>query len=277
MARVTVGRENSAPIELHYEDHGQGRPVVLIHGWPASGRSWERQLPALVDGGHRVITYDRRGFGESSQPWTGHDYDTLTRDLRHLLTALDLDDVVLVGFSMGGGEVARYLGTYGSDRVSAAVFVAAVPPCLGRTADTPEGVDPSVFEEIQAGLAKDRPGCLTSFLRNFYNADVLGGSRISEDDLRAAWAIAVGASAKATSDVVGIWGTDFRADLRRVDVPVLVVHGDADRIVPKSLTGDRMSAYVSDVEYVVVADAPHGLLWTHADEVNQALLAFLRR
>ena len=276
MATVTVDSEHSAPIDLYYEDHGTGDPVVLIHGWPLSGRSWEKQVPALIGAGYRVVTYDRRGFGESSKPWTGYEYDTLARDLDRLLTKLDLRNVTLVGFSMGGGEVARYLGRYGAERVRRAVFVSAVTPYLLKAADNPAGVDLGVFDGIRAALNGDRPAFLSAFFQNFYNADLLLGTRISDDLLRLSWNIAAGASPKGTHDLVGAWGTDFRADLARVTVPTLIIHGDADRIIPFEVAGKRMPALIKGSRLVVIKGGPHGLNWTHADELNQALLEFLR-
>src|SRR5512147_218463 len=224
---ITVGQENSSSIELYYEDHGAGTPVVLIHGWPLSGASWEKQVAALLAAGHRVITYDRRGFGRSSQPSVGYDYDTFAEDLNRLLTALDLRDVALVGFSMGGGEVARYLGTHGSDRVRKAVFIAGVPPFLLKTPDNPAGVDGSVFDGIKQAIAADRLAFLAEFLKNFYNVDVLRGTRISDQVVQQSWNVAAGASAKGSLDCVTAWYTDFRKDLPKIDVPTLVIHGDA--------------------------------------------------
>jgi len=276
MATITIDSENGASIDIYYEDHGTGDPVVLIHGWPLSGRSWEKQVPALIKAGYRVITYDRRGFGDSSKPWTGYEYDTLARDLDGLLTKLDLRNVTLVGFSMGGGEVARYLGTHGSGRVRRAVFVSAVTPYLLKAADNQVGVDLGVFDGIRAALEGDRPAFLSAFLQNFYNADVLRGTRLSDDVLRLSWTIAAGASPKGTHDLVAAWGTDFRADLGRVTVPTLIVHGDADRIVPLEVSGGRMPALVKGSRLVVVKGGPHGLNWTHAEELNHALLDFLR-
>jgi pimeloyl-ACP methyl ester carboxylesterase len=275
MAVITVDRENSTPIDLYYEDHGSGDPVVLIHGWPLSGRSWEKQVPALVGAGYRVITYDRRGFGESSKPWTGYEYDTLARDLDRLMNKLDLRNVTLVGFSMGGGEVARYLGTYGAGRVHRAAFVAAVTPYLLKAADNPAGVDLGVFDGIRAALNGDRLAFLSTFFQNFYNADVLRGTRLSDDVLRLSWTIAAGASPKGTHEVVAAWGTDFRADLARITVPTLIVHGDADRIVPLEVAGWRMPALVKGSRLLVIKGGSHGLSWTHAEELNQALLEFI--
>jgi non-heme chloroperoxidase len=275
MPYITVGEENSGPIDLYYEDHGSGRPVVLIHGWPLSGASWEKQIPVLLDAGFRPITYDRRGFGQSSKPTSGYDYDTLAGDLHTILTKLELRDVALVGFSMGGGEVARYLGTYGSERVNKAAFIAAIPPFLLKTPDNPEGVDGAVFEAIMASIVKDRPALLAQFLADFYNVDVLGGQRISDEVVRANWNVAVGASARGTHDCVPSWGTDFRDDLARIDVPTLVVHGDSDRIVPLAASGARIARAVTGARMVVIEGAPHGLNWTHADGLNGELLDFL--
>ncbi len=276
MSKITVGQENSAPIELYYEDHGAGKPVVLIHGWPLSGASWEKQVSALLGAGHRAITYDRRGFGKSSQPGTGYDYDTFAQDLDKIMTRLDLRNAALVGFSMGGGEVARYLGAYGSDRVSKAVFISAIPPYLLKTADNPDGVDGTVFEGIKKALVADRPAFLSEFLNNFYNLDELGGKRISNQAVHLSWMVAVGASPRGTLECVSAWGTDFRKDLAGIKVPTLVIHGDGDRILPIAATGTRIHEEIKGSRLVVVAGGPHGLLWTHADNVNSALLKFLK-
>jgi non-heme chloroperoxidase len=275
MPYVTVGQENTGNIELYYEDHGSGKPVVLIHGWPLSGASWEKQTAALLAAGYRVIAYDRRGFGQSSKPSTGYDYDTFAGDLQKLLTKLNLSDCALVGFSMGGGEVARYLGTYGSERVTQAVFIASVPPFLLKTANNPEGVDGSVFEGIKKAIVADRPAFLSAFLANFYNVDVLGGKSISDQVIQYNWNVGVGASAKGTLDCVSAWVTDFRNDLPRVDVPALVIHGDADRILPLAASGARTQKLVKGARLVVVEGGPHGLTWTHAEKVNRELLDFL--
>ena len=276
MPYLTVGKENSGSIDLYYEDHGSGKPVVLIHGWPLSGRSWEKQLLALLEAGYRVVTYDRRGFGDSSKPTSGYDYDTFAADLHALITKLDLRDAALVGFSMGGGEVARYLGTHGSERVRKAAFLAAIPPFLLKSADNPEGVDGGIFDGIKKGIAADRPAFLSGFLSNFYNVDVLKGKRISDEWVRLSWNIAAMASPKATLDCVSAWLTDFRKDLAKIDVPTLVLHGDSDRIVPLEASAKRTHEAVKGSRYVVVKDGPHGLNWTHADEVNRALLDLLR-
>ena len=276
MPYINVGNENSSPIDIHYDDVGTGRPIVLSHGFPLSGRSWEKQIPPLLDAGFRVIAYDRRGFGNSSQPSVGYDFDTFASDLNCLLTELDLHDVVLCGFSMGGGEVARYLGTYGADRVQAAVFVSSLPPFLLKTPETPNGFDRSVFEGLQAAIAADRFAYLTAFYNDFYNLDVLLGARVSEEAVRDSWNVAAGASPIATWACPATWQTDFREDLRKIDVPTLVVHGSADRVLPIEASSARTHEIVKDSRYVVIDDAPHGCLWTHADEVNRALLEFIR-
>jgi pimeloyl-ACP methyl ester carboxylesterase len=276
MPDIYIGKENTSPIDIHYDDVGTGPPIVLIHGFPLSGRSWEKQIPPLLNAGFRVVTYDRRGFGNSSQPSVGYDYDTFASDLNRLLTELDLHDVVLGGFSMGGGEVARYLGTYGPDRVRAAVFMSSIPPFLLKTPETPNGIDQSVFDDIQAAIAADRFAYLTAFYNDFYNLDVLLGERISEETVRDSWNVAAGASPIATWACPPTWHTDFRADLRKIDVPTLVVHGTADRILPIDATGARTHKMVKHSQFVVIDDAPHGCLWTHADEVNRALLEFIR-
>ena len=275
MPTITVGKENSGNIDLYYEDHGSGNPVILVHGWPLSGAAWEKQVPVLLEAGHRVITYDRRGFGESSKPTTGYDYDTFAADLNKLVTTLNLQDAALVGFSMGGGEVARYLGTYGSKRVSKAVFIASIPPFLLKTADNPEGVDGGVFERIKKGIVADRLAFLSQFLSNFYNLDVLGGKLISDQAVQLSWNIGAGASPTGTLDCVSAWLSDFRNDLKKIDVPTLVVHGDADRILPLAATGKRTQEFVKGSKLVVVEGGPHGLTWTHAEKVNRELLAFL--
>jgi non-heme chloroperoxidase len=276
MPHVTVGQENSMPIDLYYEDHGSGSPVVLIHGFPLSGRAWERQERALLANGNRVITYDRRGFGKSSQPTTGYDYDTFAADLDKLVTTLDLRDFYLAGHSMGGGEVARYLGTYGSDRVKKAAIISGIPPFLLKTPENPLGVDKEVFDQIQDGLVADRLAFLTGWNQNFYNLDENLGTRISEEAVRDAWNTASAASPAGTIACVPTWGTDFRADLPKIDIPVLVLHGSADRVLPIEATGPRTHELISDSEYVVIQGAPHGLAWTHADEVNAELLRFFK-
>jgi non-heme chloroperoxidase len=275
MARVKVGVENGTDIELYYEDHGGGRPVVLIHGYPLNGRSWERQQRELLAAGYRAINYDRRGFGLSSQPATGYDYDTFAADLNALLDHLALADVDLVGFSMGTGEVTRYLGKYGSGRVRRAALLGAIPPFLLKTDDNPEGVERSVFDGIEAAIVADRYAYFKDFFDNFYNVDRLGGTRISDQAWQASFNVAAGASPYATFACVETWLTDFRADLARIDIPVLVVHGTEDRILPYEATAKRLPALVPGLKLVSVEGGPHNIGWTHPEEVNKALLEFL--
>jgi non-heme chloroperoxidase len=275
MATVTVGSENGNDIDLYFEDHGWGPPVVLIHGYPLNGRSWERQERALLAAGYRAINYDRRGFGLSSQPTVGHDYDTFAADLNALLEHLDLQDIVLVGFSMGTGEVTRYLGRYGSARVRKAALLGAIPPFLLQTDDNPEGVPAEVFEGIKAAVVKDRYAYFKDFFDNFYNVDVLSGSRISEQAWQASFNVAAVASPHASYACVDSWLTDFRGDLPKIDVPTLVVHGTEDRILPISATAARLPGLVDDLKLVTVEGGPHNIAWTHPDEVNKPLLEFL--
>src|SRR5579859_1053714 len=275
MPYVTVAKENSGNIDLYYEDHGSGKPVVLIHGYPLSGASWEKQTAALLTTGHRVITYDRRGFGKSSQPTSGYNYDTFAEDLGKLVTHLDLRDFSLVGFSMGGGEVVRYLGRYGSKGVSKAVIVSGVPPFLLKTTDNPEGVDGSVFEGIEKAIVADRYAFFTDFFKNFYNTDLLLGKRVSEEVVRASWNLAAGSSATASLACVPTWHEDFRKDLARIDVPTLVIHGDEDRIVPIASAGHRTAKLIKGARLLVIKGGPHCVPWTHAEEVNAELLSFL--
>ncbi|MFE9361030.1 alpha/beta fold hydrolase [Streptomyces olivaceoviridis] len=277
MGFVTVGRENSEAIELYYEDHGSGRPVVLIHGYPLNGHSWEKQERVLLEAGYRVITYDRRGFGRSSQPTVGYDYDTFAADLKVLLDHLDLRDVALVGFSMGTGEVTRYLGRYGSQRVARAALLGAIPPFLLKTEDNPEGVDGSVFEGIKEAVLKDRPAYFKDFLDNFYNVDMYAGTRISDQAWQNSFNVAVSASAWAAYACVDTWLTDFREDLPKIDVPTLLVHGDADRILPYENTAERLPGLIEDLTFVTVEGGPHNIAWTHPEEVNAALLEFLAK
>jgi pimeloyl-ACP methyl ester carboxylesterase len=277
MPKLTVGTENGNPIELHYEDYGAGMPVVLIHGWPLSGRSWENQVPALVEAGYRVITYDRRGFGNSSQPWGGYDYDTFAADLHTLLEDLDLREVTLVGFSMGGGEVARYLGAYGNDRVVKAVFAAAVPPYLYKSEDNPAGaLDDAAIAGFQLDVKSDRLAFLDGFTSAFFSAG--GQMKVSEAQREYAREIAAFASPKGTLDCITAFGrTDFRRDLEKVTVPTLVIHGDSDAIVPLEASGKRSAEAIDGSELVVIKGGPHGINASHAEEFNQALLDFLAR
>jgi pimeloyl-ACP methyl ester carboxylesterase len=276
MGSLNVGIENSTPIDLYYEDHGSGRPVVLIHGWPLSGRSWESQVPALVDSGHRVITYDRRGFGSSSQPWTGYDYDTLAADLNALLEHLDISEVTLVGFSMGGGEVVRFIGSYGTDRVAKAVLASAVPPYLYKSADNPDGaLDDATIAQFEGGVKTDRIGFIDGFITNFFSTD--GKTElVSEVQHIYNRLLATFASPKGTLDCIGAFGrTDFRSDVAAVNVPTMIIHGDSDLIVPFEASGKRSHEAIAGSRLVLIEGGPHGLNVTHADRFNRELLDFL--
>jgi non-heme chloroperoxidase len=277
MPYVVTGSETGTDIQIYYEDHGSGQPVVLIHGYPLDGHSWEKQVPVLLSAGYRVIAYDRRGFGRSAQPTVGYDYDTFASDLNALLEHLDLTDIVLVGFSMGTGEVTRYLSRYGSRRVAKAVMLGVIPPFLLKTPDNPEGVNQSVFDAQQAQIASDRYVYFKQFFDNFYNVDKLAPVRISTPAWQASFNVAAGASAFATHACVSTWLTDFRDDLPRIDVPTLVVHGTEDRILPYESTASRLPGLIKDLTLVTVEGGPHNIGWTHADEVNQAILEFLAR
>ncbi|MET9292246.1 alpha/beta hydrolase [Streptomyces sp. NPDC003077] len=278
MPYITVGQENTTDIDLYYEDHGSGQPVVLIHGYPLDGHSWERQSAALLDAGYRVITYDRRGFGQSGQPTTGYDYDTFAADLNTVLETLDLRDAVLVGFSMGTGEVARYLSTYGSGRIAKAAFLASLEPYMLKTDDNPDGVAPKeFFDGVVAAAKADRYAYYTAFFQDFYNLDENLGTRISEEAVRNSWNTAASGGFFAASAAPATWYTDFRADIPAIDVPALILHGTADRTLPIDGTARRFHQALPSATYVEIEGAPHGLLWTHAEEVNEALLAFLRK
>jgi non-heme chloroperoxidase len=284
MPRLTVGTENGHPIELHYTDQGAGAPVVLIHGWPLSGRSWEAQVPALVDAGYRVLTYDRRGFGQSSQPWTGYDYDTFAADLDGLLTQLDLTGVTLVGFSMGGGEVVRYISRFGTARVAKAVLASAVPPYLYKSDDNPDGgLDDATIEAFETGVRTDRPAFLDGFTADFFNAGGKGlldsrSGAVSEPMRQYALHLAEVASPKGTLDCIAAFGrTDFRGDVAAVTVPTLVVHGDSDAIVPFEVSGKRSHELIAGSELVVIEGGPHGVNASHPEQFNAALLDFLAR
>ena len=275
MAKFAVGAENGLPIELHYTDQGEGQPAVLIHGWPLSGRSWESQVPALIEAGYRVITYDRRGFGQSSQPWHGYDYDTFTADLAALIEHLDLRDAVLIGFSMGGGEVVRYLSRHGAERVSKVVLAAAVPPYLFKSDDNPDGgVDDDLLDSMIAGVKQDRMAFLDGFLDNFFRAGK--DMKVSPQQKAYAMSLLAVASPKATIDCITAFGrTDFRDDLTKVTVPTLVIHGDSDNIVPIEVSGQRTAAAIPGSVLVVLEEGPHGILVSHAQEWNAAVLEFL--
>ena len=278
MGHLTVGDENSTPIELYYEDQGAGQPVVLIHGYPLNGHSWERQTGDLLAAGYRVITYDRRGFGQSSKVGTGYDYDTFAADLNTLMETLDLRNVILVGFSMGTGEVARYVSRYGSDRVAKLAFLASLEPFLVARDDNPEGLPQKVFDGIEAAAKSDRYAWYTQFFSDFYNLEENLGSRISQEAVNGSWNVAISSAPVAAYAVVSSWIEDFRADVEAVrdsGKPVLILHGTADNILPIDATARRFRQSLPEAQYMEIEEAPHGLLWTHAAEVNAALRAFL--
>jgi non-heme chloroperoxidase len=273
---VNVGTENSAPIEIYYEDHGSGQPVVLVHGYPLDSSSWEKQSAVLLDAGKRVITYDRRGFGKSDKPTTGHDYDTYAADLSALVSALDLQDAVLVGFSMGTGEVARYLSRYGSHRVAKAVFIGPLQPFMLKTEDNPSGgMSQTDVDGMLDTIKADRYAFFTGFLQNFYNTDENLGTRISEEALRNSWQLATNISPYTSVWAVATWFTDWRADIDEIDVPTLIMHGTGDVNVPIDITSRVLAKMLPSATYIEIEGAPHGMLWTHGEEINKALLDFL--
>jgi non-heme chloroperoxidase len=276
MPYVSVGDENSASIDLYYEDHGSGPPVVLIHGYPLSGRAWDKQLPVLLNAGRRVITYDRRGFGKSSQPALGYDYDTFASDLAALMDRLDLKDAIIVGHSMGTGEVTRYLGTHGSARVAKGVLISPIPPFLLQADDNPEGLPGSLFEGFVKEAEADTPAWMKGFVDNFYNFDQLRGTLVSDQAWQASFDLAIAMSAIAAVACIPTWETDFRADLAKIDVPTMVIDGDADRVLPYEKTGKRLPGLIKETELVTIEGGPHGIAWTHTSQVNDALLQFMR-
>lgn len=280
MGQIISGNENSTPVELYYEDHGTGQAVVLVHGYPLDGNSWERQARVLLDAGYRVITYDRRGFGRSSKVGTGYDYDTFAADLDAVLETLDLRDVILVGFSMGTGELARYVTNHGHDRVAKLAFLASLEPFLVQRDDNPTGVPQEVFDGIAETARADRFAWFTQFYNDFYNLDENLGERISQEVVTASWNTATGSAPVAAYAVVPTWIEDFRGDVAAVRAsgkPALILHGTADRILPIDSTGRPFHAAFPEADYVEIDGAPHGLLWTHAEDVNQALLAFVQK
>jgi len=277
VAYITVATENTAQIKLFYTDQGSGQPVVLIHGFPLNGESWGRQFAALLDAGFRVIAYDRRGFGTSTKAGTGYDFDTFASDLNELINELDLENVILVGFSMGTGEIARYLARYGSQRIAKAAFLGSLEPYLLKTDDNPDGAGPQeYFDSVSESVKKDRYAFIGGFFKDFYNLDDYLGSRISKEALDASVQVANNAGNVAIVAAPLTWPTDFRADIPHIDVPALIVHGTADNILPIDVTARRFRELLPDAEYVEIEGAPHGMLLTHADEVNEALLAFVR-
>ncbi len=275
MSFIKVGQENSTPIEIYYEDHGSGSPVVLIHGWPLNGDAWEKQTAALLTAGYRVITYDRRGFGRSSKPGVGYNYDTFAADLDVVLKMLDLTGVSLVGHSMGTGEITRYIGKYGAKRLRKAVLIGTLGPYLVKAPDNPEGVDASVFEGIRAGIKADRPVAMMEFLKNFYSADGADGKLVSERVMQANWTVAIGASPIGTLACVDAWIEDSRKDIPRNDVPTMIIHGDDNRILPADATSRRQAKMIKGVKYVEIKGGSHGITWTRAEEINAELVKFL--
>jgi non-heme chloroperoxidase len=275
MSNVTVGRENTTPIELYYEDHGSGPAIVLLHGWPLDSRSWEPQLFPLLSAGYRVITYDRRGFGRSSRPTVGYDFDTLAADLDVLLTELDLHDATLIGFSLGTGELARYVGRHGTDRVKSLVFIESLAPSFEKSASNPNGVDEAGVAAVQQAILDDRFAWWTGLLGDFLNLDKYLGVRVSEETVRAAWDAGADASPYATWACPRTWLEDFAADIKGIDVPTLILHGTADRILSIDGQGRRMHEALPDAQYVEIEGGPHVMCVTHAAEVNRELLAFL--
>jgi non-heme chloroperoxidase len=274
MSFIKVGEENSLPIEIYYEDHGAGPPVVLIHGWPLNGDAWEKQTRALLAAGYRVITYDRRGFGRSSKPGIGYNYNTFAADLDILLNTLNLNDVSLVGHSMGTGEITRYIGKYGRKRLRKAVLIGTLGPYLLKAADNPDGVAASVFSEVRAGIRADRPAAIMEFLKDFYSVGGPDGKLVSERAIEANWTVAIGASPIGTLACVDAWVEDFRKDIARNDVPTMIVHGDDDRILPADATSRRQAKLIKDVKYVEIKGGSHGITWTRAEEINAALVGF---
>ncbi len=272
---IKVGQENSTSIELYYEDHGSGPPVVLIHGWPLNGDAWEKQTAALLAAGHRVITYDRRGFGRSSKPAIGYNYDTFAADLDAVLCALDLTGVSLIGHSMGTGEITRYIGKFGTRRLRKAVLIGTLGPYLVKAPDNPEGIDASVFSGLQAGIKADRPATMMQFLKNFYSVGGADGKLVSDLAIQANWTVAIGASPVGTLDCVDAWIEDFRNDIARNDLPTMMIHGDDDRILPADVTSRRQWKMIKGVKYIEIKGGSHGLPWTHAEEINAALVEFL--
>ncbi|MFC9919000.1 alpha/beta fold hydrolase [Agromyces binzhouensis] len=277
MTYVTVGRQNTTDIEIYYEDQGSGQPVVLIHGYPLDGHSWELQTKALLDAGYRVITYDRRGFGQSSKVASGYDYDTFAADLDALLEHLDLSETILVGFSMGTGELARYAKNHGHDRVAKFAFISSLEPFLLQTEDNPAGVPQAVFTGIAEAASTNRYAWYRQFYNDFYNLDENLGSRITQEVADAGWQVAIASAPIAAYAVVPSWLEDFREDVavvRSSGKPVLIVHGTHDRILPIDSTGRRFHESLPEARYIEVDGAPHGLLWTHSTEATAALLDF---
>ncbi|MGM0635143.1 MAG: alpha/beta fold hydrolase [Bacteroidota bacterium] len=272
----TTSLEKGEAIKLNVQDYGEGQPIILVHGWPLSHRMWEHQVPALIAEGFRVITYDRRGFGDSSKPWNAYTYDDFAKDLNDIINTLDLKDVILAGFSMGGGELARYVGNYGTDRLSKLMFISSVAPFMLETEDNPNGVDASVFEGMKEGIAKDRPGFFSEFGKNFVNLEK-NKERVSEAQVNYNWYVASSASRKATLDCVDAFGkTDFRADCKKINIPTIIIHGDDDAIVPFEVSGKKAAELIPDSKLEVVKGAPHGITFTHYKELNKLMIDFAK-
>ena len=277
MHYIEVGKENEATIDLHYQDHGTGKPIILLHGWPLSERSWEAQIPVLLANGYRVISYARRGFGESSKPATGYNYDTFAEDLHHIITKLNLTDITLVGFSMGTGEVARYISLYGDERIEKAVFISGILPALLKTESNQDGVEKKVFDDMIRKCIEDRPEFMHKFLTDFYSHGIIGRKAVSDEMIRFSWTLAMEASGIATVNCIDAWGEDFRDDVKKVQVPSLVIHGSGDKITPVDICGRRLKSMLPRCEYLEIDGGPHGLLASHAEEVNAALVRFLNK
>lgn len=275
MHYIEVGKDNSGSIDLHYQDYGSGKPVILLHGWPLNEQSWEAQIPVLLSSGYRVIAYTRRGFGESSKPEKGYDYDTFAADLHQVIIKLNLKDITLVGFSMGTGEVARYIANYGTERIEKAVFIAGILPALLKAENNPEGVDRSVFDEMIRQCIEDRPAFIAGFLKDFYSHAIAGRKAVSDEMIRFSWNLAMQASSLATVECIDSWLEDFREDIKKITVPSLVIHGSADKITPLKVCGARLKEILPGCQYLEIEGGPHGLLASHAEEVNKALVRFL--
>ncbi len=273
---TTKFEENSSKVNLYYEDYGKGQPVILIHGWPLSHRMWDNHITTLVSEGFRVIAYDRRGFGQSSKPFSGYDYDTMSSDLHELISQLNLEDVILCGFSMGGGEVARYIGKYGTDNINKAILIGAVTPFLLETDDNKDAVSAEVFANMKDGITKDRAGFFKSFGKNFVNYDKLQ-DKVSLAQVELNWNIAMRASLKATLDCVDAFGkTDFREDIKKFDIPTLIIHGEDDAIVPFEVSGKKAHEMIENSTLKLIKNGPHGLSFTHSNELNQNILEFIK-
>lgn len=272
-----INNKQGKEVKIFYQDYGEGQPVVLIHGWPLSHSSWETQLPAIVNAGFRCIAYDRRGFGKSDAPWDRYDYDTLASDLDALITQLDLHHAVIIGFSMGGGEVVRYLTNFGKERIAKAALIASIIPLVAQKPDNPHGVPQEELEKIMKALQNDRVGFLPDFHKNFYSVGMIS-KPVSQARLDNDFIIASQASGNATIKAAEAWaGTDFRPELQNVTVPVLIVHGDDDKIVPIETSAQQAVKGIADNEFHIIEGGPHGLNATHGEALNRIIVSFLRK